>query len=56
MFLVKNPGKFSTLESKSGPTKDPTVFETPKPTKAQSKKSKHKIHPLKLHESFMGKM
>ena len=30
------------------PTLNPTVFDTPKPTKMQSKKSKYKISPLKL--------
>ena len=44
-----------TFESTSEPTPDQTVFDTTKPTKAQTKKSKHKISLLKLCENLVSK-
>ena len=46
----------SAPESTFEPTLNPTIFDTAEPTKAQLKKSKHKISPLKLHESFVNKI
>ena len=35
---------------------DPTVFDTPEPTEAQTKKSKQIVSPSELCESFVSKI
>ena len=45
--------KISTTKSASEPGPDPTVFGTPKLTKA---KTKHKISPLKLRKELVDKI
>ena len=55
IFLVENLNQIPTPEATPERTSDPTVFESPKPTKAQTKKSKHKISLLKMQKSFQIK-
>ena len=59
IFPVENlnqiPTPEPTPEATPERTSDPTVFESPKPTKAQTKKSKHKISLLKMQKSFQIK-
>ena len=56
IFPVKNVDETPTLESTPEQTSDPTVFDTPKLAKAQTKKSKHRISLLKLRETFVNKI
>ena len=44
--------KIPTPEPTPESTPDPTIFNTPELTKAQNKKSKHRISPFKLHKTF----
>ena len=44
---------FPLKNSTSEPATDPSVFDGLKPAKAQTKKTKHKISPLKLHECYL---
>ena len=52
MFLIKNLDKIPAPD----PTHNPTAFDTPKPTKVQTKKSKHRISLLKFHENFVNRI
>ena len=58
IFPIKNLGKIPTPKeipnSKLEPTLNPAVFDTPKITKAQTKKSKHMTSPLQLRENFVN--
>ena len=58
IFPIKNLGKIPTPKeipnSKLEPTLNPAVSDTPKITKAQTKKSKHMTSPLQLRENFVN--
>ena len=58
IFPIKNLGKIPTPKeipnSKLEPTLNPAVFDTPKITKAQTKKSKHMTSPLQLRGNFVN--
>ena len=60
IFTIKNLDEIPTPEPAPEPapeeTPDPAVFDTPKTTKAKTKKSKHKISPLKLRDDFVNKI
>ena len=56
IFPIKYiPDKIPTPEPTPDTTTDLTLLDIPKARKAQIKKSKHKISPLKLHESVVSK-
>lgn len=52
IFEAKNLDQISTPET----TPDPTVFDSLKPRKLQTNKSKHMISPIKLHQHFLEKI
>ena len=58
IFPIKNLGKIPTPKeipnSKLEPTLNPAVSDTPKITKAQTKKSKHMTSPLQLRGNFVN--
>ena len=58
IFPIKHLGKIPTPKeipnSKLEPTLNPAVFDTPKITKAQTKKSKYMTSPLQLRENFVN--
>ena len=59
IISIENPEKIRllepTFESTPKPTPDLTAFDTAKPTKVQTKKSKRKISLLKLCENLVNK-
>ena len=58
IFPIKNLDKIPTPKeipnSKLEPTLNPAVFDTPKITKAQTKKSKYMTSPLQLRENVVN--
>ena len=58
IFPIKNLGKIPTPKeipnSKLEPTLNPAVSDTPKITKAQTKKSKHMTSPVQLRGNFVN--
>ena len=52
IFQIKDVGKTPTHE----PTPNILILDTLKPRKAPTKKSKHKVSPLPLHENLVDKI